>query len=71
MSVQLRGEKKDVPSDFASPVEKTGDLLELDDAVLQAQGHKSELERSFSWVGAIGLAYRYECCIPGDKVLLF
>ncbi|KAI9043603.1 amino acid transporter [Aspergillus affinis] len=30
---------------------------DIDDAVLQAQGHVAELDRSFSWVGAIGLAY--------------
>ncbi|KAE8337215.1 hypothetical protein BDV24DRAFT_154536 [Aspergillus arachidicola] len=34
-----------------------GEVFDLDDAVLRAQGHVAELERSFSWVGAIGLAY--------------
>ncbi|KAE8354855.1 amino acid transporter [Aspergillus coremiiformis] len=34
-----------------------GEGLDLDDAVLRAQGHVAELERSFSWIGAIGLAY--------------
>ncbi|PLB40464.1 putative choline transport protein [Aspergillus candidus] len=29
----------------------------LDDAILQAQGHRRELDRSFSWTGALGLAY--------------
>lgn len=33
-------------------------LEELDDAVLRAQGHESALERSFSWLGATGLAVR-------------
>ncbi|KAF7588341.1 hypothetical protein BBP40_005869 [Aspergillus hancockii] len=34
-----------------------GQVLDLDDAVLRAQGRVAKLERSFSWIGAIGLAY--------------
>ncbi|KAM6524485.1 hypothetical protein FALCPG4_010097 [Fusarium falciforme] len=42
--------------DRAPSVEK-GSLVDLDERRLRAQGHKSELERSFSWLGAISLAY--------------
>ncbi|KAE8155043.1 amino acid/polyamine transporter I [Aspergillus avenaceus] len=46
--------KKELPYE----VEKLSDEdLALDDAVLRAQGHKPELARSFSWVGAIGLSF--------------
>ncbi|KAF9883909.1 hypothetical protein FE257_002652 [Aspergillus nanangensis] len=31
--------------------------LSLDDAVLKAQGHRPELDRSFSWVGILGVSY--------------
>ncbi|KAJ5380098.1 uncharacterized protein N7496_002526 [Penicillium cataractarum] len=34
-----------------------GEALDLDDAVLRAQGHEVQLERSFSWMGALGLAF--------------
>ncbi|KAL4906340.1 hypothetical protein BDW74DRAFT_177354 [Aspergillus multicolor] len=33
------------------------EVVDLDEAVLRAQGHEAELERSFSWVGALGLAF--------------
>ncbi|KAH7121531.1 amino acid/polyamine transporter I [Dactylonectria macrodidyma] len=42
--------------DRAPSVEK-GSLVDLDEQRLRAQGHKSELERSFSWLGALSLAY--------------
>ncbi|GAB1210780.1 hypothetical protein APSETT445_009578 [Aspergillus pseudonomiae] len=46
--------KKQVPY----VVEQLSDeSLAPDDAVLQAQGHRPELARSFSWVGAIGLSF--------------
>lgn len=32
---------------------------DLDDAILRAQGHIAELERSFSLMGVVGLAFRY------------
>jgi choline transport protein len=35
-----------------------GDIYDVDDAVLRAQGHVSELQRSFSWLGGIGLCFR-------------
>lgn len=40
-------------------MKETGESSDLDDALLQAQGHAAELERSFSWVGAVGLAFRF------------
>ncbi|KAE8147897.1 amino acid transporter [Aspergillus avenaceus] len=45
------------PQPLARNGKDVGEVLDLDDAVLRAQGHVAELERSFSWVGAIGLAY--------------
>lgn len=45
-------------SSSPEPVKDVGEILNLDDSVLRAQGHVSELDRSFSWIGAIGLAYR-------------
>ncbi|KAH8130097.1 hypothetical protein ACSS6W_008232 [Trichoderma asperelloides] len=36
---------------------EAGNSIDQDDALLQAQGHAAELERSFSWVGAVGLAF--------------
>lgn len=36
-----------------------GSVVDEDDAFLRAQGHVAELNRSFSWVGAVGLAFRY------------
>lgn len=36
-------------------LEKTTDV---DDAVLRAQGREVQLKRSFSWIGALGLAFR-------------
>lgn len=36
-----------------------GEVVDVDLAVLRAQGHDPELERSFSWLGATGLAFRY------------
>ncbi|KAH7483045.1 hypothetical protein FOMA001_g7432 [Fusarium oxysporum f. sp. matthiolae] len=35
-----------------------GSIIDADDRRLRAQGHKAELERSFSWLGALALAYR-------------
>ncbi|KAI4717885.1 hypothetical protein E4T48_05892 [Aureobasidium sp. EXF-10727] len=34
-----------------------GEVYDADDEVLRAQGHTSELERSFSWIGVVGLAF--------------
>ena len=31
---------------------------DVDDAVLRAQGRETQLKRSFSWIGALGLAFR-------------
>ena len=31
---------------------------DIDDAVLRAQGREAQLKRSFSWIGALGLAFR-------------
>ena len=35
-----------------------GEFLDLDEAILRAQGREVELGRSFSWFGALGLAFR-------------
>lgn len=35
-----------------------GELFDLDEAVLRAQGREAQLRRSFSWFGALGLAFR-------------
>lgn len=49
----------DIKNQLPYEVEKLSDeSLAPDDAVLQAQGHRPELARSFSWVGAIGLSFR-------------
>ncbi|OJJ30922.1 hypothetical protein ASPWEDRAFT_62284 [Aspergillus wentii DTO 134E9] len=45
------------PGVFDSDIKDNGDIIDLDAAVLRAQGHEAELERSFSWVGALGLAF--------------
>ena len=34
-------------------------------AILKAQGHKAEMERSFSTFAAIGLGFRYTSCLVG------
>ncbi|KAJ5678945.1 amino acid transporter [Penicillium macrosclerotiorum] len=34
-----------------------GEALDFDEAILRAQGHRVQLERSFSWLGALGLAF--------------
>lgn len=39
------------------PDKKVGEALDIDDAALRAQGREAELKRSFSWVGALGLAF--------------
>ncbi|KAF5667716.1 choline permease [Fusarium denticulatum] len=44
------------PINRASSVSK-GSIIDADDRRLRAQGHKAELERSFSWLGALSLAY--------------
>lgn len=31
----------------------------IDDAVLRAQGHEAAMPRSFSWLGSVGLGFRY------------
>lgn len=31
---------------------------DADDAILRAQGREAQLKRSFSWIGALGLAFR-------------
>lgn len=35
-----------------------GELYDTDNDMLRAQGHAAELERSFSWIGVVGLAFR-------------
>lgn len=42
------------------PSKDVADMYDLDNAILSAQGHEAELERSFSWLGAVGLAFRYK-----------
>ncbi|UKZ96647.1 uncharacterized protein TrAFT101_011425 [Trichoderma asperellum] len=44
--------------DGSDKMNEAGNSIDQDDALLQAQGHAAELERSFSWVGAVGLAFR-------------
>ncbi|RAH43203.1 uncharacterized protein BO95DRAFT_455270 [Aspergillus brunneoviolaceus CBS 621.78] len=34
-----------------------GEVIDIDEAIIRAQGCTSELQRSFSWVGALGLAF--------------
>lgn len=44
----------------SNPDAKTiGEIYDLDEAILRAQGHEAQLGRSFSWFGALGLAFRY------------
>ncbi|KAF5989497.1 choline permease [Fusarium bulbicola] len=40
-----------------TPSVSKGSIIDADDRRLRAQGHKAELERSFSWLGALSLAY--------------
>ncbi|KAF5572395.1 HNM1-choline permease [Fusarium pseudoanthophilum] len=40
-----------------APSVSKGSIIDADDRRLRAQGHKAELERSFSWLGALSLAY--------------
>lgn len=35
-----------------------GEMFDTDNDMLRAQGHAAELERSFSWMGVVGLAFR-------------
>ena len=44
--------------DGSDKLKEEGSPMDQDDALLHAQGHAAELERSFSWVGAVGLAFR-------------
>ncbi|PLB49685.1 amino acid transporter [Aspergillus steynii IBT 23096] len=46
---------KSLPS--PDSVKHVEEVLNSDDSILRAQGHVSELDRSFSWIGAIGLSY--------------
>lgn len=32
-------------------------VVDIDDAVLRANGHKPELKRQFSWISALGLGF--------------
>ncbi|KAG5787225.1 hypothetical protein H9Q69_013701 [Fusarium xylarioides] len=45
--------------DRVEPINRapSGSIIDADDRRLRAQGHKAELERSFSWLGALSLAY--------------
>ncbi|KAF5671099.1 HNM1-choline permease [Fusarium circinatum] len=40
-----------------TPSVSKGSIMDADDKRLRAQGHKAELERSLSWLGALSLAY--------------
>ncbi|KAJ5351886.1 amino acid transporter [Penicillium brevicompactum] len=46
-------------SESPSDTKKIGEIYDLDEAVLRAQGREAQLGRSFSWFGALGLAFRY------------
>lgn len=35
-----------------------GAINSVDDRILNAQGHASQLQRSFNWLGALGFGYR-------------
>lgn len=39
-------------------VDKSARFEDIDDAILRAQGHEVALERTFTWLGATGLAVR-------------
>ncbi|CAG8047160.1 unnamed protein product [Penicillium salamii] len=43
--------------DLQSDAKGMGELFDLDEAVLRAQGREAQLGRSFSWFGALGLAF--------------
>lgn len=49
---------KDDYGDFQIERKDVGETIDLDEAALRAQGHEVQLERSFSWMGALGLAFR-------------
>ncbi|KAJ6094544.1 hypothetical protein N7467_002057 [Penicillium canescens] len=48
---------KDGYADSQNEMKGIGENIDLDEAVLRAQGHEAQLERSFSWIGALGLAF--------------
>ena len=58
MASSIAHDEKRTPDTELNQGKELGETIDLDDAVLRAQGHEAALERSFSWVGAIGLAYR-------------
>lgn len=45
-------------SESPSDTKNVGEIYDLDEAVLRAQGREAQLGRSFSWFGALGLAFR-------------
>lgn len=49
--------KKNVGTNTTQDKKVVGEALSIDDAALRAQGRETELKRSFSWVGALGLAF--------------
>ncbi len=59
MQADLQTKNMDVNEKHTEDVVTTiSNIDNLDERRLRAQGHKAELARSFSWLGALGLAYR-------------
>lgn len=55
--INLEGDK-DGYSEAQLETKDMGEDFDVDEVILRAQGHTAQLERSFSWMGALGLAFR-------------
>lgn len=55
--INLEGHK-DQYSEAHLETKDVGEAFDVDEVILRAQGHTAQLERSFSWMGALGLAFR-------------
>ncbi|OJJ75768.1 hypothetical protein ASPBRDRAFT_117010 [Aspergillus brasiliensis CBS 101740] len=57
MKDQIPHHDLEVCPDSQGDAKQLGETFDLDEAILRAQGREAELVRSFSWIGALGLAF--------------
>ncbi|GKZ32101.1 hypothetical protein AbraIFM66950_001240 [Aspergillus brasiliensis] len=57
MKDQIAHHDLEVCPDSQGDAKQLGETFDLDEAILRAQGREAELVRSFSWIGALGLAF--------------